>query len=81
MVDPLSETIARATRRQLFGSAGQGIGLVALASLLGRHAQAGADVGPGQAGRAGLPHHTPKAKRMVMPPCQSITTRPRPNEW
>ncbi|NBP89090.1 MAG: DUF1501 domain-containing protein, partial [Planctomycetia bacterium] len=75
MVDPLSETIARATRRQLFGSAGQGIGLVALASLLGRHAQAeagvpsgqtGAGVGPGQAGRAGLPHHTPKAKRMVM---------------
>ena len=59
MVDPLSETIARATRRQLFGSAGQGIGLVALASLLGRDAKAvagvpsgqtGADVGPGQAG-------------------------------
>ena len=66
MSNPFLENIAHVTRRQLFGSARQGIGLVALASLLGRPNQAGAGVHPGQAGLAGLPHHPPKAKRMVM---------------
>ena len=74
--DLLLENLARVTRRQLFGSAGQGIGLAALATLLGRDAQAGQSPGqagqgvhPGQTGRGGLPglpHHAPKAKRMVM---------------
>ena len=87
MTHPFAENLARVTRRQLFGSARQGIGLAALASLLGRDAQAGPSVRPdqagqgvhpgtagqgvrpdtaGQAGLPGLPHHAPKAKRMVM---------------
>jgi hypothetical protein len=70
MVDPLSETITRATRRQLFGSAAQGIGLVALASLLDRDAkavagvpsgQAGAHVGPGKAGAGARPGQAGRA--------------------
>ena len=52
------------TRRRLFGSAGMGIGGVALASLLARDAPAAA---PGRVpGLAGLPHHPPTAKRVVM---------------
>jgi hypothetical protein len=66
MTNPFAENLARVTRRQLFGSAGQGIGLAALASLLGRDALAGAGVSAGQAGLPGLPHHAPKSKRMVM---------------
>jgi len=57
------ENLARVTRRRLFGSAGLGIGSVALASLLGREAAA---AGRSNAGLPGLPHFEPKAKRMVM---------------
>lgn len=75
MTNPFLENIARVTRRQLFGSARHGIGLVALASLLGRSTQArgepssgqiGSGMSPGQPGLTGLPHHPPQAKRMVM---------------
>jgi len=56
------------TRRRLFGSAGMGIGGVALASLLARDAPAAElATAPGRvAGLAGLPHHPPTAKRVVM---------------
>jgi hypothetical protein len=47
------------TRRQFFGSAASGVGLAALATMLGSR-QARAD------GLPGLPHHPPKAKRVVM---------------
>jgi hypothetical protein len=57
------ENRARVTRRRLFGSAGLGIGSVALASLLGREAAA---AGRSNAGLPCLPHFEPKAKRMVM---------------
>jgi hypothetical protein len=61
------ENVARVTRRRLFGSAGLGIGSVALASLLGRHADASsAPVPAGMPGLPGLPHHAPKAQRIVM---------------
>ena len=40
------ENVARVTRRRLFGSAGQGIGAVALASLLGRDADASSTASP-----------------------------------
>ena len=50
----------RVTRRQLFGSAAQGISGIALASLLGeRSALAGLPSLPN------LPHFAPKAKRVV----------------
>ena len=59
------------TRRRLFGSAGLGIGAVALASLLNRDVPAASDVAearaaPGLPGLPGLPHHPPTAKRVVM---------------
>ena len=69
MNDPHLENVQRVTRRHLFGSAGLGIGSVALASLLERDAQAATSTPPavrGQAGLPGLPHHEPKAKRVVM---------------
>jgi len=63
------ENIQRVTRRQLFGSAGMGIGSVALASLLQRDALAATSTLPavkGMPGLPGLPHHEPTAKRVVM---------------
>ena len=60
---------ARVTRRHLLGTAGLGIGSVALASLLERDAAAATSTPPaaqGQPGLPGLPHHEPKAKRVVM---------------
>ena len=59
----IAENMARVSRRRLFGSAGMGIGGVALAALLGRE---GAAAGPVIAGLPDLPHHSPKAKRVVM---------------
>ena len=59
----IAENVARVSRRGLFGSAGMGIGGVALAAMLGRE---GAAAGPVIAGLADLPHHPPKAKRVVM---------------
>ena len=58
-----AENVARVSRRRLFGSAGMGIGGVALASMLGRETGA---AGPVIAGLPDLPHHPPKAKRVVM---------------
>jgi hypothetical protein len=57
----------RVARRQLLGSAGLGIGAVALASLLRRDAAAGVTPADGGTpGLPGLPHHPPTAKRVVM---------------
>ena len=60
------ENIRRVTRRRLFGSAGMGIGSVALAAMLRRDAPADASTPVAGRGLAGLPHHEPKAKRVVM---------------
>ncbi|MFO0423448.1 MAG: DUF1501 domain-containing protein, partial [Planctomycetia bacterium] len=66
MTDLHLENIARVTRRRLFGSAGMGIGSVALAALLKRDAQSAASTPAAVRGLPGLPHHEPKAKRVVM---------------
>jgi len=50
----------RVTRRQLFGSTAQGIGGIALASLMGQQSASA-----GIPGLPGLPHFAPKAKRVV----------------
>ena len=55
-MNPLQESAQLQTRRHFFGKAG--LGLAALSSLLGESAQA-AD------GLPGLPHFTPKAKRVI----------------
>jgi hypothetical protein len=65
MFDLHRENIARVTRRQLFGSAAGGVGVAALASLLGRPARA-ADAKRGEMALPGLPHHPPKAKRVIV---------------
>jgi hypothetical protein len=53
----------RVTRRQLFGSAAQGIGGITLASLLGEGSAGTATASKG--GMPQLPHFAPRAKRMV----------------
>ncbi len=62
MLSELLTNHQRVTRRQLFGSAAQGIGGAALASLLGSRF---ASAAPGQPGLPNLPHFAPKAKRVV----------------
>jgi hypothetical protein len=57
----LRENSARVTRRQMLGSTASGIGLAALASLLQSDSASAAPQT-----LAGLPHHAPKAKRVVV---------------
>src|SRR3954463_8737877 len=67
MNDLHRENIARVTRRQLFGSAASGVGMAALAGLMGRSTARGGDPDrpKGEPGLPGLPHFAPKAKRVV----------------
>jgi hypothetical protein len=64
-MNPLLECHQRLTRRHFFGRAG--IGLAALASLLGEDAQADSGAKPqaGEGGLAGIPHFKPTAKRII----------------
>lgn len=72
MTNPFLENVARVNRRQLFGSAASGVGLAALASLMGQDRAQAEDSVPGGAKRRGepglpdLPHFAPKAKRVVI---------------
>ena len=47
------------TRRQFFGASGTGVGLAALATLLGK------DSAHGSGGLPTLPHYAPQAKRVI----------------
>ncbi len=58
----LAENRLRVSRRRLFGSAGLGIGSVALSAMLSRDASSAGGI----PGIAGVPHHAPRAKRVVM---------------
>jgi uncharacterized protein (DUF1501 family) len=62
-MNPFDETILDETRRQFFGRTSRGIGLAALATILGSELK-GADK-VGIPGLPGLPHFPPKAKRAV----------------
>ncbi|MCA9228822.1 MAG: DUF1501 domain-containing protein, partial [Planctomycetales bacterium] len=70
MTDLHRENVARVTRRQLFGKAASGIGVAALAALCGRDGTFAADIlDPSKSSTKalpGLPHHMPKAKRVVV---------------
>jgi hypothetical protein len=57
----------RVTRRQLFGTGAQGIGAIALASLLGpgKGSMQAATAASGGVGLPGLPHFAAKVKRVV----------------
>jgi hypothetical protein len=68
-LDLFQENLLRVNRRQLFGRAAAGVGTVALASLLqqsGAQATESATSRRGSPPLAGLPHHAPKAKRVVV---------------
>src|SRR3954468_4978176 len=85
MNDLQRENVARVTRRRLFGSAASGLGLTALASLMGSGSArgAGADRPGGGSGLPGLPHLAPKAKRAVVlwqggVPCHVDLFDPKP---
>ncbi|MBL8228553.1 MAG: DUF1501 domain-containing protein [Bryobacterales bacterium] len=58
-MDPLQERQLQLTRRHFFSRAGLGVGTAALGSLLAKDGMAATG------GMAGLPHHTPKAKRVI----------------
>lgn len=69
-MNPLHELEQHLTRRQLFGLGAKGIGIAALASLLRNDGLAAlpglqTDRDPQTGGLVGLPHHTPKAKRVI----------------
>lgn len=73
---PLTEYQLQITRRHFFGRGARGIGAIALASLLngssfGQRPTLAEDNGPGYGpGNPGIPHFTPKAKRIIYL-CQS----------
>jgi hypothetical protein len=63
----MHENIERVQRRQLFGRFSSGLGMAALASLLKSDSKAASEEALGiPPAIAGLPHHMPKAKRVVM---------------
>ena len=62
---PHDELRASLTRRALFRRGAQGLGGVALASLLSRDASAAPNLNPATGGLAELPHFAPKAKRVI----------------
>lgn len=69
MLDLIQENQLRVTRRTFFGSTAGGIGVAALASLLGgnaTHAESPSSGKRGAPGLPGLPHHPAKAKRVVV---------------
>lgn len=64
-MDPICEHELTVTRRQLFGRATKGIGVMALASLLNPELFAAEERDPKTGGLIGLPHFAPKAKRII----------------
>ena len=61
-----AEWLLRAeTRRHFFGRCGVGLGSIALASLLARDAAAAAGPAPTRSPAAPVPHHAPRAKRVI----------------
>jgi hypothetical protein len=58
-MDPIAERRLSITRRHFFGLSSTGIGLAALSSLLARDGHGATGALPG------LPHHAPKAKRVI----------------
>jgi len=59
------ERASRITRRHFFGLNSTGVGLAALAGLLGRDLHADAGTGKVHGGLDGLPHFPPTAKRVI----------------
>jgi hypothetical protein len=64
-MNPLLENQLSMTRRQFFGRSATGVGVAALASLLGRDLQAGEAKPKRFGGLPSVPHFAPKAKRAI----------------
>jgi hypothetical protein len=64
-MEPLQEYQRSLTRRQFLGSSAQGLGVVALASLLQREASAAPAAATGHPGVLKTLHFPPKAKRVI----------------
>ena len=64
MKHPVEDHFLNVTRRQFFGKMAQGIGTMALGSMLGNNLFAGVP-GPFERGFLGSPHFAPKAKRVI----------------
>ena len=60
---PIAESQRQLARREFFGRASTGVGVAALASLLGRDSVVAGDAA--LAGLPGLPHLAPQAKRVI----------------
>ena len=64
MRHPVENSLLNVTRRQFFGKMAQGIGTMALGSMLGNNLFAGVP-SPFERGFLGSPHFAPKAKRII----------------
>ncbi|MFN9047212.1 MAG: DUF1501 domain-containing protein, partial [Planctomyces sp.] len=64
---PIAESQRQLVRREFFGRASTGVGVAALASLLGRDSAGASESGggTGSPGLPGLPHLAPRAKRVI----------------
>ena len=62
---PSEEALLTETRRQFFGRGATGLGVLALAKLLGEDARAATTVRTATGGLPGLPHFAPKAKNGI----------------
>src|SRR5687768_1910672 len=63
---PADKSVLLETRRQFFGQGAKGLGIAALATLLGEgQAAHAANTTPASGGLPGLPHFAPKAKRAI----------------
>ncbi len=62
----LAQNIQQVTRRQFFSKSGSGVGLAALASMMAQDQRSCQAASAGAQALPGLPHHAPKAKRVVM---------------
>src|ERR1700732_12297 len=62
---PMNETGLLLTRRDFFGRSATGIGLAALASVIGNGNGLRAEDATAHGGLPGLPHFAPKAKRII----------------
>ena len=88
MMHPSDEAILAETRRQFFARGVQGIGGLALASLLAERGLGGARVSTVSGGLPGLPHFAPKAKRCIYlhamggpPQVDLLDYKPKMKDW
>ena len=62
---PSDETVRNETRRQFFQRGARGLGIAALATMLGEELRANPSLKQSVGGLPGLPHFAPKAKRAI----------------